>query len=105
MKQQVTNDLKDKPVLQRIVQKAVPILKGAGVVHASIFGSFVRGDNKRSSDVDFLIDTPKNMGLFDFVSLQIKLEEALKKKVDLGDYSKLKPRIRNQVLSEQIQIL
>lgn len=105
MNSQILDRLKDKPVLQKIAQKAVPILKEAGVSRASLFGSYVRGDNKRGSDVDFLIDTPKGMGLFDFVGLQIKLAAALKKKVDLGDYSTLKPRIRNQVLNEQVRIL
>jgi len=105
MKQTNLDHLNGKPVLQKIVKKVLPILKEAGVKRASIFGSFVRGENKRGSDVDFLIDTPKNMGLFDFVGLQIKMEEALKKKVDLGDYSALKKQIRNQVLSEQVRIL
>jgi uncharacterized protein len=105
MKRTKLTNLIDKPALQEIAHKAIPILKEAGVKHASIFGSFVRGDNKKGSDVDFLIDTPRGMSLFEFAGLQIKLAKALRKKVDMGDYSALKPRIKHQVLNEQVRIL
>jgi len=45
------------------------------------------------------------MGLFDFVGLQQELEKVLGKKVDLGEYSTIKPRIKNQILSQQVRIL
>ena len=94
-----------KSNLEQIKKKAVPILKQAGVTRSSIFGSYVRGEEKEMSDVDILIDAPEGMSLFGFVGLQQQLEEALGKKVDLGEYSTLKPRIKNQVLSQQIRIL
>ena len=86
-------------------KKAVPILKGAGVKRSSFFGSVVRGEEKRGSDIDMLIEPPKGMSLFGFVGLQQKLEKAIGRKVDLGEYSTLKPRIRQKVLFQQIRIL
>ena len=86
-------------------KKAVPILKDAGVKRSSLFGSVVRGEEKRGSDIDVLIEPPKGMSLFGFVDLQQKLEKAIGRKVDLGEYSTLKPRIRQKVLSQQIRIL
>ncbi len=88
-----------------IKNKAVPILKKAGVTRSSLFGSYVRGEEKEGSDIDMLVDFPKGKSLFDFIGLQLKLEDTLNKKVDLGEYETLKPRIRDRVLSEQIQIL
>ena len=88
-----------------IKDKVVPILKEAGVTRSSIFGSYVRGETKKGSDIDILIDAPKGMGLFDFVGLQQELEKVLGKKVDLGEYSTIKPRIKNQILSQQVRIL
>lgn len=105
MKRQIHDDLKNKPVLQRIAQRAVPILKEAGVTRSSIFGSFVRGDNKRGSDIDILVEVPRGTGLFEFMDLQIKLEKALRKKVDLVTYKSIRPILRESILSEQIQIL
>jgi len=86
-------------------KKAVPILKDAGVKRSSLFGSVVRGEEKRGSDIDVLIEPPKGMSLFGFVDLQQKLEKAIGRKVDLGEYSTLKPRIRQKVLFQQIRIL
>lgn len=91
--------------LENIKKKAPPILKEAGVTRSSIFGSYVRGEAKETSDIDILIDAPKKMGLFDFVGLKQDLEKALGKKVDLGEFSTLKPRIKDQVLSQGVRIL
>lgn len=91
--------------LDLIKQKAVPVLKEAGVTRSSIFGSYVRGDNTEKSDIDILVDFPKGKSLFDFIGLQLKLEDALHKKVDLVTYNGLKSRIREQILSEQVPIL
>ncbi len=91
--------------LEDIKKKAVPILKEAGVTRSSIFGSYVRGEAKEDSDIDILVDLPRGKGLFEFIGLQQKLEEALGKKVDLGEYSTLKPRIKDSVLSQQVRII
>lgn len=94
-----------KTDLEDIKRKALPILKKAGVNRSSIFGSYVRGEAKKTSDIDILIDAPEGMSLFDFVGLQQRLGEALGKKVDLGEFSTLKPRIKDKVLSQQVRIL
>jgi len=94
-----------KAGLEEIKKKAIPILKGAGVTRSSIFGSYVRGETREDSDIDILVDFPRGKGLFEFIGLQQKLEEVLGKKVDLGEYSTLKPRIKDHVLSQQVRIL
>lgn len=88
-----------------IKRKAVPILKEAGIKRSSLFGSIVRGEAKRGSDIDMLVEPPEDMSLFGFIDLQERLEKALKRKVDLGEYSTLKPRIKDRILSKQIRIL
>jgi len=94
-----------KTDLDEIKKKALPILKEAGVTRSSIFGSYVRGEAKETSDIDILVDAPKGMSLFGFIGLQQKLEEALGKKVDLGEFSTLKPRVKDQILSQQVRII
>jgi len=42
---------------KEILDKTIPILKSYGVVHASIFGSFARGEQGPDSDVDILIQS------------------------------------------------
>jgi hypothetical protein len=93
------------PTLEEIKEKALPILKEAGVTRSSIFGSYVRGEQKSDSDIDILVDLPKSKSLFDFVGLQLELEDVLNKKVDLVEYVTIKPRLRQYILSEQVMIL
>lgn len=88
-----------------IKTKALPVLKEAGVTRSSIFGSYVRGEHREDSDIDMLVEPPKDMSLFDFVDLQLRLEKALERKVDLGEYATIKPRLRKTILESAIQIL
>lgn len=94
-----------KANLEEIKRKALPILKEAGVTRSSLFGSVVRGEARENSDIDILIEPPKGMGLFEFIDLQHKLEDILKRKVDLGEYSTIKPRLQDNILSSAVQIL
>lgn len=91
--------------IDEIKIKAVPILKEAGVTRSSLFGSYARGDNTEKSDVDMLIDFPRGKGLFAFVGLIQQLEDALGKKIDLVTYKSLHPLLKDQILTEQVQIL
>jgi len=94
-----------KSPIDTIKRKALPILKEAGVTRSSVFGSVVRGETKRHSDIDILVELPKDKSLFDFADLQLKLEEALGKKVDLVEYIAIKPRLKDYILAKQVQIL
>lgn len=85
--------------IEKIKDKILPILKQAGVKRSSIFGSYVRGDQTKGSDIDILVELPKGMSLFDFVDLQLKLEDVLGKKVDLGEYTTIKPRLKPYILN------
>ena len=94
-----------KSDLEDIKNKAIPVLKEAGVLRSSLFGSYVRGEARQDSDIDILVELPGGMSLFDFIGLQHKLEDTLARKVDLGEYSTVKQRLRNSILSEAVQIL
>lgn len=91
--------------VDEIRSKIVPILKRYGVRRAGIFGSFVRGEEDENSDVDILVEIEKRMSLLEFAGLKLELEEALGRKVDLGEYSVIKPAIKDEILREEIPIL
>ena len=90
--------------LQRIKQRSVPILRRYKVPRAAIFGSFARGEQRKKSDVDMLIEPPKGIGLFDFAGLKLDLEERLGRKVDLVSYHGIHPALKRRILQEQISI-
>lgn len=91
--------------IEEIKSKIVPVLRKNKVTKAGIFGSYSRGEQKKNSDIDILINLPKNVSLFDFVGLKLKLEDILGKKVDLVEYSTIKPLIKQTILNEEIKII
>ena len=91
--------------VEKIKEKIIPILKEAGVTRSALFGSYVRGEENETSDIDILVDYPDGKSLFDFVSTKMELEDVLGKKVDLIEYKTIKPRLKEYILSEQLQIL
>ncbi len=58
--------------------KAQPVLK------AYLFGSYVRGEATLNSDIDILVDLDYNEAIgWEFIQMQIDLQNLLSKKVDL----------------------
>lgn len=92
-------------VIDKLKEKIRPILKKSKISKAGIFGSYARGDNREDSDVDILIETNKNASLIDLIRLKLILEKALKKKVDLVEYSTIKPSLKDRILKEEVQLL
>lgn len=91
--------------IEEIREEILPVLKRYGVKKAGIFGSVVRGEENKESDIDILVEIDRRMSLFEFAGLKIDLEEILGRKVDLGEYSAIKPIIKEQILSEEVSIL
>jgi predicted nucleotidyltransferase len=73
-----------------------------GVIELGIFGSFVRGENKKDSDLDILVEFEEDpgIGLITFVNMENYLSDLLGIKVDLVEKSSLKPRIGRYILKE-----
>jgi len=91
--------------IDEIKRKILPILKRYNVKRAGIFGSIARREENQESDVDILVEIEGRMSLLDFAGLKLELEEALGKRIDLGEYSTIKPIIKEQILSEEVSIL
>ncbi|NCO23737.1 MAG: hypothetical protein COZ07_06885 [Candidatus Infernicultor aquiphilus] len=91
--------------IEEIKGKILSILKRYNVKRAGIFGSVVRGEENKESDIDILVEIVGRMSLLDFAGLKLELEEALGQRVDLGEYSTIKPMIKEQILSEEVSIL
>lgn len=82
------------------------ILRAYGVRHASLFGSYVRGEQKEESDIDLVVDLPHGRSLFDVSVLGLALEDALGRRVDIiTSLERLHPLMRERVLREQEVLL
>ncbi|MGA8760000.1 MAG: nucleotidyltransferase family protein [Stellaceae bacterium] len=74
-------------------------LRQRGVRHAALFGSVARGEGKRTSDIDILIelDPQAPVGLFEYVGITQYLADLFPVRVDVANRSSLKPLVRSNV--------
>lgn len=92
--------------IESIKRKILPILKKNNVVRAGIFGSYARGDQKKNSDVDILVDIrEKKFSLFDLIGMELELKKKLKKEVDLLTYKSINSFLKDRILNEEVRIL
>jgi len=94
-----------KSNIEEIKDKIVPVLKRHDVVRAALFGSFVRGEAKKGSDIDILVEFKGEKSLLDLVALKLELEDLLGREVDVLTYNSIHPFIRETILKEQVAIL
>jgi predicted nucleotidyltransferase len=91
--------------IESILRDQKPILRQRfKVKEIGIFGSFVRGEQKDTSDLDLLIDFEEPIGLIRYVGLQNYLSDKIGERVDLITKSGLKPRISGHILKEVIYV-
>ena len=89
----------------QIKKDILPILKRHKIRRAAIFGSFARGEARKRSDVDILVEFKKTPTLFDIGGLYADLQEKLHRKVDIVTYNSIDPRLKESILSSKIDIL
>lgn len=102
----------DKTILKEKIQKTIEVIKSKileilqqnNVKRAGIFGSYARGEQRKDSDIDILIEPPENMG-FGFFGMNSVLERRLGKKVHLVTYKYISPHIKQNILNEEIKII
>ena len=102
----------DKELLREKINKSIKkikfkikkVLNKYNIKKAGVFGSYVRGQQNKNSDIDIIVEPPKGIG-FGFVRIAYDLEKALNKKVDLLTYKGINPRLKKYILEEEIRII
>lgn len=88
----------------KIVAIVLSVIKKFDVVRAGIFGSYARGEQRKDSDIDILVEFKGKKSLFDLVELKSALEEELKKNIDLLTYNSINRLLKDRILSEEVRI-
>ncbi|PKK86472.1 MAG: DNA polymerase subunit beta [Thermoplasmata archaeon HGW-Thermoplasmata-1] len=65
-----------------------------------IFGSYARGEQKKGSDMDILVEFSDKKSLFDLMDIEEELTEILGMPVDIVTKNALHPKIRDNILKE-----
>jgi predicted nucleotidyltransferase len=75
-----------------------------GVRGLWLFGSRVRDQQRRRSDLDVLVELDDSLTLLQFIALQHHLSDLLQVKVDLVEKDTLKPAIGRHILAEAVPV-
>jgi len=95
--------MKTKRQILEIIQAMKPNLEVEYHVKTiGIFGSVARGERRRRSDIDVLVEFQPPIGMFKFLELEELLGQRLGGKVDLVSKKALKPAIGRAVLAETV---
>ncbi len=93
----------------QILKMHEPELRRRGVTHAAVFGSVARGEAGQASDVDILIDLDpsKPIGLFGYAAIKLYVAglfgvDSLEGPIDIVSRANLKPRLRSNILRDEV---
>jgi len=89
--------------LNELKPKITEILKRNGIKKAGIFGSFTRGEQKKGSDIDILIEFKGS--LLKLIRIERELENKINIKVDLLTYNGINPLLKERISKEEIKII
>lgn len=82
-----------------------PIARRHNISKVYLFGSRARGDNRRDSDFDMIVETAPGFRLFDLFAFQDELEAILKYEVDAMTTGALRDdNFSRTVLRERVRI-
>lgn len=83
-----------------------PELRRRGVRHLSVFGSVVRAEDRQDSDVDVAVEIEPghSFSLIRMEETRLLLEDALRRKVDLGEIDSFRPLVRAAFEREKVAI-
>ena len=74
------------------------------IKYIGIFGSYVKGEETKDSDLDILVEFSKTPGLFKLIKCENYLTSLLGVKVDLVLKNTVKPYIGKRILEEVVSV-
>jgi predicted nucleotidyltransferase len=91
--------------IKKILTSQKDILKNKyNVKEIGIFGSYVKGNYNKESDVDILVEFSKPIGLIKFIKLEEYLKDLIGIKVDLVLRDGIKPALRSNILKQAVYV-
>ena len=96
--------MKKEDILDFLRQHKVEFAKKFGIKTIALFGSYVRDEAKKESDIDIVVEIESNNTFRSFFEFKYYLESIFGKTVDLGIESNLKPIVKEQIKNEIIYV-
>lgn len=84
----------------KLIQLKPELQEKYKIKEIGIFGSYIRGEQKKTSDLDILVEFEEAPDLFTYIEIEDFLSKKLNVRVDLVMKSALKPYIGKIILQE-----
>jgi uncharacterized protein len=89
-----------------LVEAAAPVLRRLaeewGYGRLAVFGSVARGEARRDSDIDLLVQAPEGTSSFGFIRFKQLIERVLGRQIDLVEYGGLKAKLDDDIRREAV---
>lgn len=89
-------------ILDKLKQKKPELEKRYAVSELGVFGSFARGDQQQTSDIDILVDFSSRIDGFQYIRMAHELEDLFEQKIDVvsrkGIKSKYLPFVEKNLI-------
>lgn len=89
---------------EKLFKLIVANLKKQGAKRIAVFGSYARNKQKKSSDIDLIVDFYKTKSLLELVGIEQDLAKATGKKVDLLTKDSISPYLIDKIKHEMVKI-
>jgi len=91
--------------IKEIIEQHRPELKKQfHVEKIGVFGSYARGDQKKRSDVDFLVTFDKNISLMELGGLYSFLQDIMGRRVHVVPKDNIRPEFREGIIRDVLYI-
>lgn len=91
--------LSQQEILEELSNKMAIWKEQYGVNRIALFGSYIREEQKESSDIDLLVEFDEQATTFDnYMELKFTLEDLFQKSVDLVIYDDIKPELKLSII-------
>nr|WP_083953994.1 nucleotidyltransferase family protein [Cytobacillus eiseniae] len=95
----VNHMLAQKEILELLSNNLNTWKEKYGIEWIALFGSYTRGEQKESSDIDLLVEFAEHSMTFDnYIELKFELEDLFHKPIDLVMIEDIKPAIKPSIL-------
>ncbi|MEA1993648.1 MAG: nucleotidyltransferase family protein [Euryarchaeota archaeon] len=85
---------------EEIFEKIARLLKNRGAKKVSVFGSYVRSEEKPGSDIDIIVEFSERKSLLELVRIERELSETLGIRVDLLTEKSISPYLVDTIKKE-----
>jgi predicted nucleotidyltransferase len=91
-------------VLKYLRENKKSFEKKYGVKKIYLFGSVARGEDKKNSDIDLMVEFRENATIFEYMEFEELIKKRFGKKVDLATMEMIKPLIMKSIQRDIIDV-